>query len=165
MGCKLGLAVLTRRQFQLAAICAGVAPPQFAYAQGNQPVTVRIRADERVRSILQPIEEQALSIEPDQSAEAKALAKQVPANRAIPIFVIIVGAIAATELLKMIRELYRQTYYGGVLIDTRTKPPVVTSDPKIPANMVFVVDTDGKITRYTGDNFDLGALKLTLNAK
>ena len=57
--------------------------------------------------------------------------------------------MALTELAEMINEMLRQIYYGGVVIDMRIKPPSVTSDPKVPANMVFVIDAEGKTTRYT----------------
>jgi hypothetical protein len=70
-----------------------------------------------------------------------------------------------TELLKMIRELYRQTYYGGVVIDTRSQQPMITSDPKIPGNMVFVIDAEGKTKQYTSDQFSLDALKAALRVK
>jgi hypothetical protein len=59
----------------------------------------------------------------------------------------------------------RQTYYGGVIIDTRSEPPSVTSDPKIPADMVFVIDAQGRTTRYTNNQFSLDVLKLALKVK
>jgi hypothetical protein len=65
----------------------------------------------------------------------------------------------------MIREALRQTYYGGVMIDMRSQPPNVTSDPKIPGNMVFVVDTDGKTTRYTSDQLSPEVLGSLLKGK
>jgi hypothetical protein len=63
----------------------------------------------------------------------------------------IAGAMAVPMVLQMIREALRQTYYGGVMLDMRSRPPSVTSDPKIPGNMVFVIEADGKTTRYTSD--------------
>ncbi len=128
-------------------------------------VTVRIRVDDTARAVLRPIEQKNLTIKPDNSQEAKELAERVPPGRALPILVIIAGAIAVTELLKMIQELYRQTYYGGVVIDTRQQPPMISSDPKIPGNMVFVIDAAGKTTQYTGDQFSLDALKVALKVK
>jgi hypothetical protein len=128
-------------------------------------VTIRIRADESVRAVISPIAEESLTIEPDQSEEAKDLSRRSPPGRALPIIFIIVGAIAVTELLQMIKELLRQVYYGGVIIDTRSQPPSVTSDPKIPANMTFVVDANGKTNQFTNDQFSLDVLKLALKVK
>jgi hypothetical protein len=77
----------------------------------------------------------------------------------------LVTLAALTELAEMINEMLRQIYYGGVIIDMRTQPPSVTSDPKVPANMVFVIDTEGKTTRYTSDRFSLDVLKMALKEK
>jgi hypothetical protein len=158
--------MLARRSFFFAMISLGIATSRGgARAQQGDTVTVRVRADERARAVIPPIEQENLRIEPDQSDEAKELARRSPPERAFPILFIIVGAIAATELLQMIKELLRQTYYGGVVIDARSKPPNVTSDPKIPANMIFVIDSDGKTSRFTSDQFSLDALKLALKVK
>ena len=130
------LLMLTRRQFHIFWI--GLGATSFALAargQTDEMVNVRIRVDDTARAVLPPIEQKNLTIEPDNSQEANELAERVPPGRALPVLVIIAGAIAVTELLKMIQELYRQTYYGGVVIDTRQRPPEISSDPKIPGNM------------------------------
>ncbi len=124
-----------------------------------------MRADASVRGVLAPIELATLTIEPDRSETAKELARRAPPGRAAPVILIIVGAIAVTELYKMVVELYRQTYYGGLLIDNRTKPPTVTNDVKIPASMVFVIDGDGKTSEYASDDFTLDTLKAVLSLK
>jgi hypothetical protein len=155
--------VLTRRTFHIIAFFLGTS--RAASAQQSDTVTVRIRADESVRAVIPPIAEGSLTIEPDQSPAANDLAQRVPPGRAVPIIFIIVGAIAVTELLQMIKELVRQVYYGGVVIDTRTQPASVTSDPKIPANMIFVIDADGKTNRFTNDQFSLDVLKLAFKVK
>jgi hypothetical protein len=158
--------MLTRRTFDIAMLSLGAAAfPGGANAQQGDTVTVRIRADDSVRAGIPPIVQRNLTIEPDQSAEAKDLARRSPATRAAPVILMIVGAIAVTELLQTIKELLRQVYYGGVVIDTRSQPPSVTNDPKIPANMVFVIDTKGNTSRFTNDKFSLDALKLALKVK
>ena len=128
-------------------------------------VTVRIRADDSVRAVIPPIAQGNLTIEPDQSETAQELTRRSPPERAVPIIFLIIGAMALTELAEMINEMLRQIYYGGVVIDMRTKPPSVISDPKVPANMVFVIDTEGKTTRYTSDRFSLDVLKMALKEK
>jgi hypothetical protein len=117
----------------------------MARAASNQEtatVTVRIRADESVRALIPTIEQRNLTIEPDRSEAAQTLAQRAPPSKAFPIILIIVGAIAVVELFTMIRELVRQVYYGGVLIDTRSQPPTITNDPTIPADMVFVIGSN-----------------------
>jgi hypothetical protein len=137
----------------------------MANDQTDDMVIVRIRVDDKARAVLRPIEQKNLTIEPDNSQEAKELAERAPAGRALPVLVMIAGAIAVTKLLKMIQELYRQTYYGGVVIDTRQQPPTILSDLKVPGNMVFVIGAGGKTTQYTSDRFSLDALKSALQTK
>jgi hypothetical protein len=158
--------MLTRRTFHIVLLSLGAAAfPRGASGQQDDTVTVRIRADDSVRAVIPPIAQRDLTIEPDRSEEAKELARRSPDTRAVPIILIIVGAIAVTELLKMIKELLRQTYYGGIVIDMRPQPPSVTNDPKIPANMVFVIDAEGKTKQFTDDQFSLNVLKLALKVK
>jgi hypothetical protein len=158
--------ILTRRRFHVFSIgLGGICFASTARGQTDGMASVRIRVDDIARAVLPPIEQKNLKIEPDNSEEAKALAERVPSGRALPILVIIAGAIAVAELLKMIQELYRQTYYGGVVIDTREQPPMISSDPRIPGNMVFVIDTTGSVTKYTGDQFSIDALKAALKVR
>jgi hypothetical protein len=144
---------------------SAIALSRNARGQQSDMVTVRIRADDSVRAVIPPIAQRNLTIEPDQSEAAQDLARRSPPQRAVPVIFIIIGAMALTELAEMISEMLRQIYYGGVVIDLRSQPPSVTSDPKIPANMVFVIDTEGKTTRYTSDRFSLDVLKMALKEK
>jgi hypothetical protein len=159
--------MLTRRTFHIVVFSLGTITT-FSWGAGGQQngmVTVRIRADDSVRAVIPPIAQRDLTIEPDQSETAQDLARRSPPERAVPIIFIIIGAMALTELAEMINEMLRQVYYGGVVIDMRTQPPGVTSDPKVPANMVFVIDAEGKTTRYTSDRFSFDVLKSALEVK
>jgi hypothetical protein len=158
--------MLTRRSFHIAMLSLGAAGfPGGARGQQGDTVTVRIRADHSVRAVIPPIMQGNLKIEPDQSEEAKVLAGRSPPERAVPIIFIIVGAMAVPVVLQTIREALRQTFYGGVVIDTRTQPPSVKSDPQIPGNMVFVIETGGKTTQYTSDQLSPALLASLLKAK
>ena len=158
--------MLTRRAFNSVLLSLSAAAfPRSARSQQGDTVTVRIRADESVRAVIPPIAQGNLTIERDQSEEAKELAQRSPETRAAPIILIIVGAIAVTQLLMMIKELLRQFYYGGVLIDTRLQPPSVTNAPTIPANKVFVINADGSTKEFTNDQFSLDILRQVLKVK
>jgi hypothetical protein len=158
--------MLTRRAFHIVVLSLGAAAfSTSATSQQGETVTVRIRADESVRAVIPPIAQRNLTIERDQSKEAKDLAGRSPPERAIPIIFIIAGAMAVPMVLQMIREALRQTYYGGVMLDMRSQPPSVTSDPKIPGNMVFVIEAGGKTTRYTSDQLSPELLGTLLKAK
>jgi hypothetical protein len=157
-GRPLGAPMLTRRLFHVVALSLGISALSGTARGQEELVTVRIRADDSVRALIPPIAQQNLQIEPDQSQEAEALRQRVPSNRAAPVLLIIVGAIAVTELLEMIKQLAFQTYYGGVLVDTQTHPPTITSDPRLPGNIILVVEPGGKATRYTSDQLSLESL-------
>jgi hypothetical protein len=158
--------MLTRRTFHIAIVAFGSsALSQRALGQQGDKVTVRMRVDESVRTAIPPLAQKDLTIEPDRSQEARELALRSPPERAIPIIFIIAGAMAVPMVLQMIRQALRQTYYGGVIIDMRTEPPSVASEPKIPGNMVFVVETGGKTTRYTSDQLSPELIGALLKAK
>ena len=106
--------MLTRRNFHIFMLSAGaVAWSRRVGGQQDGMVTVRIRADDSVRAIIPPIAQGNLTIEPDQSEAAEDLARRSPPQRAVPVFFIIIGAMAVTELVQMIRDMLRQVYYGG----------------------------------------------------
>ena len=158
--------MLTRRALELLMLSvAGAAFSPLAFAQPADTVIVRMRVDDSVRQAIPPILQQQLTIETDQSAEAQELIRRSPPSRAVPIVFIIAGAMAIPLVLQMIRETLRQFYYGGVVIDMRATPTSVKSDPQIPANMVFVIDTEGKTTRYTSDQLSPDMLTSLLKAK
>jgi hypothetical protein len=156
--------VLTRRSFHTTILfslgAAGI--PERVY--GQDTVTIRIRIDDSVRQSIPPLVQRNLTIEQDQSEEANELVRRSPPARAVPIIFIVVGAMAVPMVLQMIRETLRQFYYGGVLIDIRAQPPVVTSDPKIPANMLFLIDRDGKASQFTSDQLNPALLAQLLKA-
>jgi hypothetical protein len=158
--------VLTRRTFHTLAFgLSAAAFPVDTRGQQGETVTIRLRVDDSVRQSIPPILQQNLRIELDQSDEANELIRRSPAGRAVPVIFIIVGAMAVPVVLQMMREAVRQFYYGGVLLDLRSQPPSVTSDPKIPANMVFVIDGDGKMSRFTSDQLSPELLASLLKAK
>jgi hypothetical protein len=158
--------MLTRRKFNIVVLSLGVVPfAGSASGQQRDALTIRFRADQSVRAVIPVQAQRNLQIERDESAEAQNLIERVPPQRAVPIIFIIVGAVAVPVVLQMIREALRQTYYGGVLIDTRSQPPSVVSEPKIPGNMVFVIDVNGKTTQYTSDQLSATLLTSLLKVK
>jgi hypothetical protein len=161
-----GTVVLTRRTFHTAAFSL-VSAIFAAKTHGEQSdaVVIRVRVDDSVRQSIPLLLQQSLRIELDQSAEANELIRRSPPGRAVPIMLIIAGTIAIPVVVQLMREALRQVYYGGVVLDIRTQPPSVTNDPKIPANMVFVIDVDGKTSRYTSDQLSSELLASVFKAK
>jgi|ERR1043166_8724910 hypothetical protein len=158
--------MLTRRAFHTVAFSlAAAAFPIGTRSQQGDIVTIRVRIDDSVRQSIPPTLQQNLRIELDQSEEANELIRRSPAGRAVPIIFIVFGSMAIPVIVQMMREALRQIYYGGVMLDMRTQPPSVTSDPKIPANMVFVIDSDGKMSRFTSDQLSPELLASIFKAK
>jgi hypothetical protein len=154
--------MLTRRASIVAVLLSFAKAPVNAQ---DDTVTVRIRVDDSVRQTIPPILQRRLTIEQDPSDEANELIRRSPPARAVPVMFIIVGAMAVPLVLQMVRESLRQIYYGGVLIDMRTQPSTVTSDPRVPGNMVFVIDTSGKTMQFTSDQLTPAMLGELLKAK
>ena len=128
-------------------------------------LTVRIRADEVVRGVLPPIALRSLTISPDMSSSAIEMRSRAPAERAAPIILVIVGAIALVQIVQMINEMVRQFYHGGVVIDGRKVPPEITNDPKIPAHLILVFQADGTVRQFSAGELPSNLLESVLKAK
>jgi hypothetical protein len=126
---------------------------------------VRIRADEAVRGVLPPIVTGTRVIDPDRSPLARELASRAPPERAAPIILIIVGAIALVQIVEMVNEMVHEFYYGGVVIDGRKTPPEITNDVKVPPNMIFVFQADGTVKQFKSGELPSGLLGSVLRAK
>jgi hypothetical protein len=161
-----GAGMLTRRTLQFAMVALGAAAfPARLQSEPVDKIEIRIRVDDAVRQSIPPIVQRNLVIEPDPSDEAKELVRRSPPSRAVPIIFIVVGAMSIPLIVQMMREALRQVYYGGVLIDMRKQPVTVTSDPQIPANMIFMIDPEGKTTRFTSDQLSPELLISFMNTK
>jgi hypothetical protein len=99
-----------------------------------------------------------LAIHDDNSPEAERLKSQVPSGKAIPVVLIIIGILSIPVLWNSIQEMLRERYWGGVLIDSRSTPPTIVNSDKVPAKFVFIIDANGKITKYDALDFDENAL-------
>jgi hypothetical protein len=157
---------LTRRLFGLGSLALlQVGGVKQGAAQLDEMFIVRIRADETVRGTLPPIIAQNLVIEPDLSSEAREIASRSPPERGGPVILMIVGAIALSQIIQLVNELVRQFYYGGVVIDGRKSPPEISNDPKIPANMVFVFEHDGSVKQFKSGELPVDLLSSVLKVK
>lgn len=144
--------LLTRRSLQVgAAAVVSLLFESRASIGAENDVFIQIRTDSATFDKTIPVAaRENLSIRGDDSEAGKALQEAVPSGRAIPIILIVTGLIVIPLLVQMIQELLRQNRYGGVILDLRQTPPMVTPDLAIPANMVFVIGVDGKVQKYNG---------------
>jgi hypothetical protein len=130
------------------AFCVSVAALVAMYAvkahgQDINGRPVRLRVDDSGLASIPTIARKDLNVQRDSSREAEVLGMSAPPQRGLPIFFIVVGLIGISVLYQSILEMIRQTYYGGIHIDTRAREAVITSRRDIPANMVFVTDQSG----------------------
>ena len=78
--------------------------------------------------------------------------KETPPGRAVPIIFIVVGVLSIPVIWDIVREMLRREYYGGVIIDARQTPALITHDKTLPAEIVLFIGPDGKSQRYEAQN-------------
>ena len=94
--------MVTRRSLGVGALTLlSVSIGLSRQLRADELLMVRIRADETVRGVLPPIALQNLTVTPDQSATARQMASRAPRERAAPVILIIVGAIALVQIVAM----------------------------------------------------------------
>ncbi|PWW71539.1 hypothetical protein C7212DRAFT_349016 [Tuber magnatum] len=136
-------------QDALACMVLSPALGNRASAQESKQYEVRIRAyQDALNAAIPAIEQSGLTISADQSEEAKEIVSRTPKERAAPVVLIIIGAIAAINISKMLLELARSYYYGGVVIDARGEKILISNDVKVPAGLVIVIAKDGSKTTF-----------------
>jgi hypothetical protein len=152
---------ITRRT---VALFGGCLPFCLAAAHGQAPVAahVRFRIDSEVFHALPQGARQNLETQEDQSPEAQEMVRLSPPQRAVPIILIAVGVLSIPIIWNSIQEIYREYYYGGVIVDLRQTPPLITSSKIIPPNMTFVTDPSGKLTQYKANEFTQQLLETLL---
>jgi hypothetical protein len=135
--------MLSRRHFTIAFLFSA-SVTSISQADESTEFDVRIRAsDQALNAAVSAPEQMSLSVTADQSDDAKLLLSKAPKTKAIPVILIIVGAVAAVNISKMLLELVREYYYGGVLIDNTASPTLITNDVRIPAGTIIVISKDG----------------------
>jgi len=119
-----------------------------ALPQGVQARRVRIQLDDGALKRIPGDERTDLQVNQDSSPTAQALIRATPPGRAIPIIFVVVGILSIPVIWDTIREMLRRDYYGGVLIDARQTPALITSQQSLPANTILFIGPDGHSTRY-----------------
>jgi hypothetical protein len=123
-----------------------------ALPPGLEGRSVRIQLDDGALQVIPGDERADLKVEEDRSAIAQALIQETPRGRAVPIIFIVVGVLSISVIWDTVREMLRREYYGGVVIDARETPALITHDKTLPAEMVLFIGPDGKSERYEARN-------------
>jgi hypothetical protein len=125
---------------------------EAAVPQGVESRQVRIQLDGGALQQIPGDERADLKVTQDSSAAAQALIQAAPPGRAIPIIFVVVGILSIPVIWDTIREMLRRNYYGGVLIDARQTPAVITHDKTLPADIVLFIGPNGHSERYESRN-------------
>ncbi len=141
------------------AVCAA----RRAVAQQTPAFAVTMRIDEPVRASVAPIQFRDVKISPDQSAASQQLAARAPKSRAVPVFLIIEGVLLVGLIYDLVSRMARETYYGGVMVDCRPTPCLITSSPKVRPDMVVMVAPDGKMQAVQAGDFSTRMLTAFLS--
>ena len=144
-----------RRTIITCWICTGVFGPVIGTAAvppGLEGREVRIQLDDQALQQIPGDERADLTVTQNSSPTAQALIQATPPGRAIPIIYVIVGILSIPVIWDTIREMLRRDRYGGVLIDARQAPALISHDRVLPADTVLFISPDGHPERYTSRN-------------
>jgi hypothetical protein len=120
--------------------------------RGVEGRSVRIQLDGGALQVIPGDERADVKVEEDKSPAAQTLIQNTPQGRAVPIFFIVVGVLSIPVIWDTVREMLRREYYGGVVIDARETPVLITHDKTLPAEMILFIGQDGKSERYEAWN-------------
>jgi hypothetical protein len=156
--CRTVETIEQRRRYILVSGITFLTLLSFARAQTSDvaPVTLRVEQQALLRIPLSV--RKNLSVQEDHSSDAQALGREVPPTHAIPIFFLVAGILAAPIVYDAILEMVRETVYGGVIMDLRNKPPIITNSRAIPAGIVEVIKPDGSTESRQSQSFMLETL-------
>lgn len=124
-----------------------------ALPPGVEGRSVRIQLDGGALQAIPGDERSDVTIEEDKSSAAQALINETPQGRAVPIIFIVIGVLSIPVIWDTVNEMLRREYYGGVVIDGRQTPALITHDKSLPANFVLFIGSDGKSEKYEAKDF------------
>jgi hypothetical protein len=123
-----------------------------ALPPGVEGRRVRIQLDDGALQAIPGDERADVTVTQDTSPAAQALIRATPPERFPPVIYVVVGVLSVPVIWDTIREMLRRDQYGGVLIDARRTPALITYDKTLPADLVLFIDPDGHSQRYESRN-------------
>ena len=137
----------------IAAWFAFPARGMAALPPGVEGRSVRIQLDQGALQTIPGDERADVMVEEDKSAKAQALINEAPRDKAIPVIYLVVGVLSIPVIWDTVQEMLRRRYYGGVIIDGRQTPALITHDKSLPANWVLFISPDGKSEKFEAKDF------------
>lgn len=109
----------------------------------EQAVQIRIQLDQQAFNTVPGDELDRLEVTEDTSPAAQGLKARSPPGKAVTVIYQIVGSLSLPSVWAAVQEMLRRSEYGGVIIDTQTKPANIHHDQSVQAGLVRVIRPDG----------------------
>jgi hypothetical protein len=131
----------------------------IALPPGVEGRSVRIQLDQGALQSIPGDERADVTVAEDKSAKAQALIKETPHEKAIPLIYLVIGVLSIPVIWDTVQEMLRREYYGGVIIDARQTPAMITHDKSLPARFVLFINANGKSEKYEAKDFSENMLE------
>src|SRR5262245_1824892 len=141
--------------------CIAASGLHFAVAQ--EAVAVRMQLDQQALNAVPGVERVGLEVTEDTSPAAQDLKARSLPGKALPIIYLIVGVLSLPSIRGAVQEMLRRHEYGGVVIDTRTRPANIRNELTAQADSVLVIRADGSTESVRSTLFTEDFLKRVLN--
>ena len=122
----------------------------------QEAAAVRMQLDQQALNAVPGDEREGLEVTEDTSPAAQDLKAHSLPGKTLPIIYLISGVLSLSSIRGAVHEMLRQREYGGVVIDTRTRPANIRNELTAQADSVVVIRANGSTesvpsTRVTED--------------
>jgi hypothetical protein len=155
---------VTRRGALFAAwgTCIAASGLHSVMAQEAAAV-VRMQLDQQALNAVPGDERAGLEVTEDTSPAAQDLKARSLPGKTLPIIYLIAGVLSLHSIRGAVQEMLRRHEYGGVVIDTRTRPANIRNELTAQADSVLVIRADGSTESVRSMLFTEDFLKGVLN--
>jgi predicted phosphoribosyltransferase len=136
---------ITRREALSAAWGACVVASGLQSAMAQEGATVRMQLDQQALNAVPGDERVGLEVTEDTSPAAQELKERSLPGKTLPIIYLIAGVLSLSSIRSAVQEMLRHREYGGVVIDTRTRPANIRNELTAQADSVVVFRADGSM--------------------
>jgi len=153
---------VTRRGALSAALGTCIAASGLHSVMAQEAAAVRMQLDQQALNAVPGDERVRLEVTEDTSPAAQDLKTRSLPGKALPIIYLIAGVLSLPSIRGAVQEMLRRHEYGGVVIDTRTRPANIRNEPTAQADAV-VIRADGSTESVRSTLFTEEFLKRVLN--
>ena len=154
---------ITRRGALSAAWGTWIAASGLHSVIAQEAAEVRMQLDQQALNAVPGDERVGLEVTEDKSPAAQDLRAHSSPGKALPIIYLIAGVLSLPSIRGAVQEMLRRHEYGGVVIDTRTRPANIRSDLTAQADSVLVIRADGSTESVRSTLVTEDFLKRVLN--